>query len=250
MKKTVKHPVSALLSIILAMALTCAFTVTIGSEAYNNFASVSEIVRAQSIDQDSARIKDPEIIRANVKHRVDAEEQAATTGKIEEENEIAGLAFRLPASLQFIDDEAFEGTALVNVVIPENVEYIGERAFSDIPTLRKVNIPEKTTTIAGSAFAGSSRVTITGAPGSYARKYARENGIPFAPITVICANAGAGIGISLHQVRTPDGLFGTEGNDGHSDHQPAGRIAGEIKASITENSTAYHIAGRAPPMNA
>lgn len=250
MKKAVKSSFFALLSVILAMALACAFTGTTGSAAYNSETASFGIARDETILQDTVLLKNPEIFRANAKRRADAEQQVVAAGQAEEANAIAGSNFKLPASLQYIDDEAFEGTALVNVEIPENVEYIGERAFSDIPTLRKVNIPEKTTTIARSAFAGSNRVTITGAPGSYARKYARENGIPFAPLTVMYANAGAGGGISLNQARSSDEVTDTEENNGQNDNEPAGRIAGEIKANITENGAAYHITGRAPPANA
>lgn len=250
MKKTVKHLVFALLSIIMIMTLTCDFTVTTGNAVYKRETTVSRIDNSETSLRYTARLKDLETLRTNARHWSSAEQQASAAGQAEEANAITGSTFKLPASLQYIDDEAFEGTALVNVEISENVEYIGERAFSDIPTLRKVNIPEKTTTIAKSAFAGSSRVTITGAPGSYARKYARENGIPFAPFTVMYANVGTGSGISLNQTRTSDEVTDTEENNGQNDNEPAGRIAGEIKASITENGAAYHITGRAPPVNA
>lgn len=250
MKKTEKAPFFALLSVILVMALTCAIATPTGRAAYISETVVSGIVRDETILEDTARLKDLEILRANVKRRAGNEQQAVSARQEEEAKEIAGSIFKLPASLQYIDDEAFEGTALVNVQIPENVEYIGERAFSDIPTLRKVDIPEKTTTIAKSAFAGSNRVTITGAPGSYARKYARENGIPFAPLTVMYANSGTGNGISLNQASTFDDVLDTAEDDGQNDHQPAGKIAGEIKANITKNGAAYHITGRAPPVNA
>ncbi len=250
MKKAIKDPFIALLSVILVMALTCALTETTGSIVYNSETAVSGITWDETILRDTARLKDLEILRANAKCRTGTEQHATAIGQEEGAREITGTIFKLPASLQYIDDEAFEGTALVNVEIPENVEYIGERAFSDIPTLRKVIIPEKTTTIAKSAFAGSSRVTITGAPGSYARKYARENGIPFAPLSVICANVEAGNGISLNQIRISDEVLDAEENDEQSDHQPAGRIAGKIKANITQNCAAYHITSRAPPVNA
>lgn len=244
MKKKIKHLIFALLSIVQTMALACAFITTNGT-AYNSEIAISGIAWNETTNWDTAKQKDLEILRNTTRRRINVEQQAATTGQI-----AVLSAFQLPASLQYIDDEAFAGTALVSVEIPENVEYIGERAFSDIPTLRNVNIPEKTTYIAGSAFAGSNRVTITGAPGSYARKYARENGIPFAPLTAMYANAGAGGGIILNQARTSDEVTDTEENDGSNDNEPAGRIAGEIKANITENGAAYHITGRAPPANA
>ena len=250
MKKVIKSLSAALVFAVLTMVLTCTYTATAGKKIHESNAAVRGIDRDEMILQDTTRLRDLEILHANAKCGAKAEQQASETGQVKETNAIAGLNFKLPSSLQYIDDEAFEGTALVNVEIPENVEYIGERAFSDIPTLRKVNIPEKTATIAKSAFAGSNRVTITGAPGSYARKYARENGIPFAPLTVMYANAGAGSGISLNQARTSDEVTDAEEDDGQNNNEPADRIAGEIKANITENGAAYHITGRAPPVNA
>ena len=246
MKKTVKHPVFTIFSIVLVMALTCAFAGTAGNTAYNSATAVWGTARNEAVLQDAVQLKD---LQFSTTHRAKTE-QKTTAGQPEEADVITGSTFKLPDSLHYIDEEAFAGTALVSVEIPENLEYIGERAFSDIPTLRKVNIPEKTTYIAGSAFAGSSRVMITGAPGSYARKYARENGIPFAPLTVMYANAGAGSGISLNQARTSDEVTDAEEDDGQNDNEPADRIAGEIKANITENGAAYHITGRAPPANA
>ena len=250
MKKAKKSLSVALVFAVLAMVLTCTYAAIAGYTILENNVAASGFALDDTILTDAFRLYDLETLRANAKNRTDEEHQASNAGQAEEASVIAGSTFKLPAALQYIDDEAFEGTALVNVEIPENVEYIGERAFSDIPTLHKVNIPEKTTTIAKSAFAGSNQVTITGVPGSYARKYARENGIPFAPLTVMYANAEADSGVSLNQARTSDEVTDTEEDDGPNDNEPAGRIAGEIKASITENGAAYHIAGRAPPANA
>ncbi len=250
MKKAVKHPFFAVLFIIMVMALTCIFTTTTENAAYNSNTAVSGFFRNETILRDRTQLKEYEILQANARRKTIAEKQADAAEQTEKTNTAVLSAFQLPASLKYIDDEAFAGTALVNVDIPENVEYIGERAFSNIPTLRKVIIPEKTKAIAKSAFAGSNRVTIIGAPGSYARKYAKENGIPFAPLTVIYANAGADSGISLQQTRTSDEAHDTEEDDGQNDYRPADRIAGEIKANITENGAAYHIIGRAPPVNA
>ena len=58
-------------------------------------------------------------------------------------NADATPTFNLPASLQIIEAEAFEGTAIVTVDLPETVETIGERAFANIPTLRQITIPQK-----------------------------------------------------------------------------------------------------------
>ena len=68
--------------------------------------------------------------------------------------------FNLPESLEIIEDEAFEGTAIVRIELPEMVSIIGERAFANISTLRSIRIPLATQSIAASAFAGSSQITI------------------------------------------------------------------------------------------
>ena len=53
-----------------------------------------------------------------------------------EEKEDAPIQFRFPASLQIIEEEAFEGTSIVIVDLPESVEEIGDRAFAEIETLK------------------------------------------------------------------------------------------------------------------
>ena len=87
--------------------------------------------------------------------------------------------FHLPDSLQKIEDEAFEGTAVTEVILPETVTTIGERAFADIDNLRSIRIPIGTISIADNVFAGSNRVVITAAPNSYARAWAKKNHVPF-----------------------------------------------------------------------
>ena len=89
----------------------------------------------------------------------------------------------LPTSLTIIEDEAFVGTAITNVVLPENVEVIGDYAFANIQTLMKISIPNKTAYIGKNAFKDSTNVKITGAPKGYAKTWAHEHGIPFNPIT-------------------------------------------------------------------
>ena len=154
--------------------------------------------------------------------------------------------FRLPALLQIIEEEAFEGTAFVTVELPETVETIGEKAFANIPTLRSVKIPEKTREIAVTAFAGSNHVTIIAAPGSYAKTWARENGVPFTPITVMFAGAGSSpISASAAGFETDFSLNFDSADDKTENRQ--WRPAGEIKADQYEQFIANHILGRAPP---
>ena len=170
-----------------------------------------------------------------------------TEAGTEQTSTVSSAGFNLPASLQVIEDEAFEGTAIVSVDLPETVESIGERAFADIPTLRSVRIPEMTKEIARTAFSGSSNVTITAAPNSYARTWARENGIPLAPIMAIYAGTG-GIQISagayFGRTRTDIDVISKADEEDASSHW---RPIEEIQADQYDQCIANCILGRAPP---
>ena len=157
--------------------------------------------------------------------------------------------FKLPAGLQIIEDEAFEGTAIVSIDLPETVESIGEQAFANITTLRKVNIPEKTKKIARTAFAGSNNVTITGAPGSYARTWARENGIPFTSTIVVYAGTdGVQIFANYSYQNFDIDLNNEIADENERNHQ--WRPIGEIKAEQYDEFKTNHILSRAPPAKA
>lgn len=95
--------------------------------------------------------------------------------------------FILPASVEIIEEEAFEGTAIIKIELPETVKSVGDRAFANIDTLRSIRIPLATKVIAATAFAGSKNVTINAVPNSYARKFARTQGLPFSPVASFCA---------------------------------------------------------------
>ncbi len=155
--------------------------------------------------------------------------------------------FQLPASLTIIEDEAFEGTAITNIDLPELLEYIGDNAFANIPTLRFVSIPDNTKYIAGTAFTGSRHVKISGAPNSYARAWARENGIPFAPVAVL--NAGTGtVQITASQDNQQEqNAADVNGFAAWTQKCPQWRSASEIKAAQYDACIANHISGRAPP---
>lgn len=84
----------------------------------------------------------------------------------------------LPTAVKEIESEAFLGLKYVTeVVLPDGVETIGERAFAESSIVR-INLPESVTSIADNAFADCV-LTIYGESGSYAQTYAKENGIPF-----------------------------------------------------------------------
>ena len=93
----------------------------------------------------------------------------------------AGEGFALPASFISIEEEAFAGIAAARVEITENVLAIGARAFADCKNLRELVIPATVDSIDDSALAGSENVTVYGAEGSEAQRFAEANGIPFVP---------------------------------------------------------------------
>lgn len=161
------------------------------------------------------------------------------------ENETVTEA-KLPSSLETIEDEAFEGTALVKVELPEGVETIGEHAFANISTLCNIRIPITTSYIASSAFEGSDRTTITAPGNSYARTWAKNNGLPFSPIVMFCASVQ---GQSIQVITLNRSTEVTDGQT-ESDIKPEKqwRRIEEIKITRTEELIANHVQGRSPPM--
>lgn len=88
--------------------------------------------------------------------------------------------FVLPASLQVIDEEAFVGTSVKTVVLPDGFDWIGDKAFFLAQNLTDVYIPASMQHIGQGAFSASSKLTIHGIENSLAYTWARDNGINFA----------------------------------------------------------------------
>ena len=153
---------------------------------------------------------------------------------------------KLPAFLSVIGDEAFEGTALVKVDLPQTVTEIGERAFAEISTLREVRIPAATSYIASTAFEGSNRTTITAPVNSYARKWAKNHGLPFSPVVMLCASSqGSSISVLSVNLKTEDAETGSQ-----SAYKPETCWRKIAEADITQREAliANHVQGRSPPM--
>ena len=153
---------------------------------------------------------------------------------------------KLPAYVTVIEDEAFEGTALVKVELPETVRSLGERSFANISTLQEVRIPLATKYIASTAFDGSYRTTITAPANSYAKAYARTHGLPFSPIVMFCASVQG----QLVQVVTLNRAAEIIDRHAKSDFKPETqwRRIEEINVARTEELIANHVQGRSPPM--
>ena len=77
--------------------------------------------------------------------------------------------------------EGFEKSGITSIDIPETVQYIGNRAFRDCASLKKVMIPDSVNEIGLEAFEGCNKNLVIYTPkGSYAEKYAKKNGIKYS----------------------------------------------------------------------
>ena len=89
----------------------------------------------------------------------------------------------IPDGVLKIDDYSFSyHKNLTNVVIPDSVTVIGKEAFRFCKELKSVIIPDSVTFIGDKAFYGCKELIIKASVGSYAHKYASENGIAFEEI--------------------------------------------------------------------
>ena len=78
-----------------------------------------------------------------------------------------------------IEDDAFRGTAVTEVTIPESVTEIGWFAFADCISLQTVTLPASVTSIAYGAFDGCPHITLLCPADSYAASYAQSFGLSY-----------------------------------------------------------------------
>ncbi len=86
---------------------------------------------------------------------------------------------RLPDGLTVVEPDAFRGTAVTCVIIPESVRTIGAKAFADCTRLGSIVIPAGVQDIAADAFSGSDHMTLVVSEGSAAHQYALKYGVPY-----------------------------------------------------------------------
>ncbi|MCR5843962.1 MAG: leucine-rich repeat domain-containing protein [Oscillospiraceae bacterium] len=99
----------------------------------------------------------------------------------------SGTAFAdaqiLPTNLLTIDANAFYGdSSLEEIVVPEGMETIGEKAFA-YSGLKHIYLPETVSSIAKNAFLGCDGLTIYCPANSYARSFADEHSIAWLDIS-------------------------------------------------------------------
>ena len=79
--------------------------------------------------------------------------------------------------MQTIEEEAFLGSGMVEVVIPDGAVSVGNRAFADCHNLTYVFIPDSVVEIAADAFENCDAAIIICNPGSNAARFAESAGI-------------------------------------------------------------------------
>lgn len=87
--------------------------------------------------------------------------------------------FVLPEFLTVIEESAFEGIAAERVEISANVVAIEGRAFADCKTLREIHIPATVLKVDDHALDGCKDVTVYGAKGTEAERFAKAAGFTF-----------------------------------------------------------------------
>ena len=89
--------------------------------------------------------------------------------------------FILPAALTEIEEEAFEGAAMMAVYVPDTVEVIGANAFKDCELLWKIRLP-KDCEIDETAFDGCTAFLVYAPAGGSVEKFcAEQESIIFVP---------------------------------------------------------------------
>lgn len=98
------------------------------------------------------------------------------------------LTFKLPAGLQAIEAEAFEGSTAEAFEIPAGCTSIGSRAFADSPNLKVLIIRGNSISIADDALAGNfegtgaCRVTIISPEDSDLPSWCKQHGVNWMPL--------------------------------------------------------------------
>ncbi len=98
---------------------------------------------------------------------------AGTAGEVVIPNYITGIP------VTRIGDDAFRGTPVTAVTLPDSVTEIGWFAFADCPNLQKITLPASLTSIAYGAFDGCPRLTLLCPSDSYAARYAESFGLAY-----------------------------------------------------------------------
>lgn len=104
---------------------------------------------------------------------------SAAQREINAEEQAQDHVFNLPANLRVIEEDAFEGTAVFTVSLPNSMERIERGAFVHTPYLSEVILPDRIQQIDANAFSPDQPLTVFGTPGSEGQQWASAHGHTF-----------------------------------------------------------------------
>lgn len=160
------------------------WTETIPTYPFRNFTSLESVVFPDSIKEISGYAFPNSNLR--LAFYEGALEQWSTVTIGSGNGSLNNVKFRfypnilsLPASLSMINEQAFMGVSMQQIVIPADVEYIGSKAFAECENLQIVEILNPSIEIESDAFADSPDIAIYAPPSGSVEEFAQTNSIPF-----------------------------------------------------------------------
>lgn len=86
----------------------------------------------------------------------------------------SGASTKIPSGTTVISASAFQGSGVMDVILPEGLLTIGEKAFADCSGLYYVNLPASLTSIAENAFENTTGVVFVCKQGTAAEAYVKK----------------------------------------------------------------------------
>lgn len=154
---------------------------------------------------------------------------------------------QLPSHLKVINDEAFAGTGIESIQIPESVCVVGEKAFADNDQLSIVSFLSEKLDMADNAFSGS-QVVLSGFSDSEVKYWAKRNGYKYEiKISITTEKSDFHILAKLEiSDKAKQQLLEKEKNAVAvvKKERQTGRAIGELKATRYKGIAAVHVQSR------
>ena len=152
----------------------------------------------------------------------------------------------LPVSLQVIGEEAFEGTALQNVVLPESVREIGDRAFADNEDLLAVQLPGELQSVGDDILAESENAVLAVYANSSAQDLAVAKGYRVFKLTAVSENKTDGPFVLMTGTvfRTKEYKQESDTCSAETKSRRTGRTGAELKGELYRGVAALYVQSR------